>query len=373
MSLLLKIIGAVLLARLATVEFVGWFQFIVTLFGVVSMTAVSGIEGSMTRAIAREEICNGKEVIRSRFFSSLVGVAIVVIVGIYYTVVDWSLGLSIVGLSTLVPALYVFDAWRSYWRGRGDFRRLVLGNIFLSGAQLLALFSALWFFNDSLFFVVLIYGGITALVHYVLWRSLERYLNGNNAREVLSYGLALTKAQIPLLISRYADKMLVFFIAGPAQLAYYAIGVDIARTIAVKVGEFVDLESPHIARRGVEVRRMIIVVFGSFLISIVLYTTLPFIVPFLFSHRYTSSIVIAQIMILFLPCTVMAYVYRNHFLLYLKHEKVLTTESWLFSFFRLILLVFFYYEWDVIGLVIAVGVQPILRVVLLYISSRYMS
>jgi O-antigen/teichoic acid export membrane protein len=156
--------------------------------------------------------------------------AISLTVGLYYILKDDLILGASVGLMGLINyAQGVFLLHTSYLNGKRDFKRLSQNQITAATTNLIAVALAVLFNLTSVIWLVIAYNGSQLIFQFFASRRTERIYkpsgDENPQEEKLSAHLSIGNV-IPF-VSEYLDKILIFQLLGPYQLALYTFAVGI--------------------------------------------------------------------------------------------------------------------------------------------------
>ncbi|MBU0707853.1 oligosaccharide flippase family protein [Patescibacteria group bacterium] len=371
-SIITGLVVSITFARLTSQELYGNYQYIISIMSIIAIITLPGLNTSIIQATARGFDGGYKKSVRKSFLWSLVGIPALFIIGAYYYINNnTGLGSGFMVSSIFFPFLYAPKMWDSLFQGKSYFKLSTIYASIQSLVHTLAMITVIYLFSDSLIAIVLVFFFISLLFNAVFYLKSVKYIN--NQREdsqAISYGYFLTKIRILATIAAEIDKVVIGIFLGPASLAIYAIGV----TLAYKFFEFTKnllvIASPKIARTNTVSNKKYLQLFFFFLfVAMILFFILPTIVTVLYSDKYKESILLSQLVILFLPFYVLNTLYKTHFMLFLRNRKILFLEAIIYPVLKILLtvplLVFFKIE----GLALLYGLQYPLNMLILYVIN----
>lgn len=364
---------AMTFARLATPEFYGQYQLVLSIVAMVAVISLPGLGFSLLRAVSRGFDGNYDEVTRVKFFWSLWGSLILFLIAIYYWFYGDTILMNVFLLVALFfPLMFTFNIWNSFMQGKERFDMI---GIFLVIESLvfLALMTLTLIYNKSNLLGAVGIFMVSSTAFNFFWFKRSRRLVANNKKEdgVVDYGKFLTKLRVLNILVQQIDKIIVGFFVGVADLAFYSIGTGLVNSLFDKLQNFMLLARPQIARSEVIKFWIYCLVFVLFLmLAMVFYWLLPLVIPLFFSEQYQKSIVFAQTVIMFMPFLVVGIIYRNYYLLSLGNRKILFWEAIIFPCGRLVLMFVLFFYFGVMGLAWATGLQFVMRPVILWSLSR---
>ncbi|MFA6565182.1 MAG: oligosaccharide flippase family protein [Candidatus Paceibacterota bacterium] len=247
-----SLILSVIFARFLPKETYGTYQYVLSIFGILSLATLSGINIYLQQAVAR----------------GLEGSTLIA----FYTKVKWGTLASIGSVSVGLYYLYFGNTTLSFsFFVAAPFLpfmdALSVSNIYLQGKKLfgpsiryysvsqigwVTMIVAAVVFTKNLPVIILAYCGGATLVRYIIFRrTFEKYPpNGEKDPNVVSYGKHLSAVSFATTISLFLDTMLVFHYLGPVQTAIYALATapaDQIRALAKNIGP---LAVPKLAQRS---------------------------------------------------------------------------------------------------------------------------
>lgn len=295
----------VVFARLSTQEVFGQYQFILSIFSVVSILSIPGLNTSIIRSVARGYDGDYKKVVKVSFFWSLLGVPALLIVGAYYY---WfqshPLGIALMLSSVFFPFFYAPNTWDSFLRGKGRFDVSTKYGIIQSAMNALVTIVVVFFFRNNLIAIVVTYlVSFTFFNGYYYWRSLSYMENEKKDGEVFKYGWFLTKINVLGVIAGNIDSLLVGVILGPIDLAIYTVVSLVSNRLSSVLGSFLSIIFPKIAQSKqsfsmlvkVHKRKMIFLMLFSFLVAVLFYILIPDVNRILFGNKYIQSFPLSRI------------------------------------------------------------------------------
>lgn len=363
-------------ARFISKDTFGQYEFILSIFSLISILGMPGIKTAIIGSVARG--CDGdyKKSIKTSFLWGLLGTPLLSSIGIYYYINNnQTLGIVLIFSSVLSPLLYSTDIWDYFLQGKEKFSTSTKYAIISALFNTISIATVIWFYRDNLFLIVFVY--LASLIAFNIlwsWRS-SRYIENQKQEEgTIKYGYFLTKTSILSLIAGNLDSILIAILLSPAQLATYIIGVNFARKIQASFKGMLAVTSPKISRiNTVSGKNYLKVFVTSAVLAMMLYLSFPILIPILFSSKYTSSVFLSQIVIVFLPFYVLDILYKNHFLFYLKNKKILFLESFIQPTIKILLMIPLLFFFNIKGLALLMGFQPILNIAILYILGKKFS
>lgn len=301
---------SLVVARLLSPEVYGTYRYLISLVTIVGALSLTGIGTAVTQAVARGFEGALHRGFRDSLLGSLPSSLVLLCIAGYYALqgnLAFAIGIAIAAFAT--PIINAAALYGSYFGGTKDFMRQMTYWTFGNSLTVATMIAAILFTNDL---VILLgaYFGSMALGNALLYARARRYVrNDTSEKTELRFAAHLSAISLLGTITSQIDRILIFQLLGPAQLAIYSFANAIpeqARAI-VKAGSRLAL--PKFAERDfasiratLNVRLFIfglIVLAGSLLYA----AAAPFLFVWLFP-AYAESVPYSQAIALSLTFTV---------------------------------------------------------------------
>jgi len=214
---------AIAFARLLPKEVYGNYKFILSVTGILAISALNRIDTAVILAVARGFEKVAKEAFRIKIKWSLWGSLAALGLAIYFYFENNAVfTISFLLSSIFLPLMESSQIYLSYLNGKKQFDLLAKYNsivrIIASAGLILAIF-----LSKNLILIILIYFFLyTSLRTYFLFRAFKKLPpNQKTNSQYIPYGKELSFIRIIVEIANYLDKILVFTFLGAAQLAIY--------------------------------------------------------------------------------------------------------------------------------------------------------
>jgi O-antigen/teichoic acid export membrane protein len=302
-SVLRGIVTGYLVARLFPREAYGSYQFILSIMGMIGIIAIPSLAQSLGRAVARGKDGAILPVLRRQLQICLVGSALLLGSIPFLQYFDrgnlWPL---FVMAAVLFPVSQVaLTVFHGIVVGKRRFDISLKSNIAWSIAMVIVTLGIIFLHpSASLLFVAVT--ALPAISYLFLVRGLvPRKGDEAEAAAVMTYGIQLTLAQLPILLSWYVDKLIITAYLGLNQLAIFSVAILIPEQVKTWAKELLPV-SFAVQARGDDTfarRKRLIRAVGSstavFLLGIAAYVVLaPWIFPLLFPN-YPEAVILSQV------------------------------------------------------------------------------
>lgn len=219
-------------ANLVSPQVFGTYKYVLAIAGIIGAFALNGLGTAITKSVAQ----GNKGVIRPLFWLSVkwslpASAAAAVGSAYYFFRGNTDLGTGLLLIAFTNPFLNTFVFSKALLAATGDFKGLALYNLPRSLVPVAAIVTAI-LFADSVFSLLLAYFGSNLLIAwYIYEKSLARHgIDHQRAneetrakiRETVTYGKHLSVLGILMQVVGYIDQLLLWFFAGPVQLATYS-------------------------------------------------------------------------------------------------------------------------------------------------------
>ena len=368
-QILLSMIVSVCLARFLLPSDYGAYKFILSIFGVVAIFSLPGMNTAMAQSISRGFDSSFKKGIKERFKYSFLGSVALIFVTLYlYKTLPSNFWVYFIFLSIIFPFFYSFE-FNSYFIGKEKFKLLAKYSIIklsvYSGSVLIALFlfkNLFWILFAHIF-------SISLICFLVSYKQIKKVKGEKQDKDVIPYGKKLTLINIIPLVSGQIDKIMLPYFLGLEGLAIYSVALLVPEGIKNSLKSFIGIAFPRLTKvetkTGLKLIRKNLFPVLVILISYIIlgWFLLPYFIKYLIGGIYLESISYAQILLLYIPFALFSLLFCN-FLLAKKKNKQIFYYNLLSSSLRIILFVVLiplFGVWGaVIGKILAEGFSMIL-------------
>ena len=366
---LIQVITGVILsiafANLVSREVYGQYAYISSIFGLLMISTLSGMESSVTRSVAQGNDGFIYSVVKLKLRWGMLGLFAGVVVGLYYFLKSSeTLGYGILIASLFVPLLSYRRVSSSYLYGKKEFRFLSLLNIVMQIVAAAALVSVL-FFTDNLFLILLGYYlplAISALISFLI--VIHRFHpNKNIDADALKYGKFLSWTRIFPMVRDNMDKIIVWNFLGPADVAVYAFAMAPVEKVKGVIGNIKTLAMPKMSQIDRDNIKNTLQgkIFRFTLLLIPLVIVYIIFIPFVFRWlypQYLESIVYSQILILsvlFTPQLLYGAYFTAH-----KEKIAITINQTILPVIRIVLVFILGYFYGLFGIVFSRIIEQVI-------------
>lgn len=297
-STLTGLATSVAFANLLLPETYGLLKYVLSIFPLLGIATLTGIESSLTISVAKGFEGDILRALKTKLSWGLLGSSGGLFLGLYYWLAgDQTLALLIFISAIFVPLFNSPYVYTGFLQGKKKFKALSLLNSLSSIIYAAAIIITL-ILSKNIFVIVFSYFIVNTLIRFVmLLLILKTYrLNKNCEERTISYGKKFSLVDVIGIISGYIDNILVFHYLGAAELAAYIFIKKVPENFKQipQILSFLSVpkfSSKHIGDPLIkkEVIRKTWIFYSSFALLIVGYIFLaPFIFQILFKP-YSSS------------------------------------------------------------------------------------
>ncbi len=289
-------------ANLLSQQTFGTFKYFLSMYGFVALLTMPGLASAVTQSVSKGFEGSLQAGIRKRFLWSVLGSVIVFAIALYYFLMGntlLSVGFLIFGF--FMPFMESFDLYARFLDGKKLFRQRVVFEVITNLFYGLAIVGTL-FLTKNIFIILAVYflsGIIPKIFFYRI--TLKKYQSSFQPDDELdSYGKKLTAFQIVTNASQYLDKILLFTMLGPVQVAVFTFAGAIPERIKYFFRFTSTISMPKFAvRPEEEIKKSLprkLMFFGLIILLVILVyiAAAPLVFKYIFP-QYLSSVFISQI------------------------------------------------------------------------------
>ncbi len=322
-SILASVLLTVVFANSISKETYGSYRYILSVFGILSITTLPNMNIAVSGAVARGSTGILKKAFKTRIRWGFFGSIASLIFGIYYFTQNNSLMSSAFALVALfLPFMDSLNLYEGFLRGKKLFNlqsqyaivtRLIstivlIGTIFLTKNLIIILIA---------FFLPYV---ITRLYFYLYTSRNLKTDETITDQKTITYGKHLSVIQLLGVLVNYLDNVLIFSYLGPISLAVYSIALAPIKKVQQAFSIIPDLALPKFSERSIEVIKKKLprqIIRGIILVVISILLYMVFVEPLfkIFFPRYLDSVPYSQtlaIILIGLPFSLIYTLLQSH-------------------------------------------------------------
>lgn len=286
-------------------ETYGTYKFVLSIAGILAIFTLPGINGALINSVARGHLRSLFLATKARILWSLVGTMIGVLLVSYYAVNgNQTLALSMLFVAIFLPIFDTFTTYSSYLQGQKRFRE---DAIYSSIAQIggTTVLGVSIFFIKQVALLIAIYFLAYSIFRIAAFLMVAQHVpvNTTNDSATVRYGKHLSFMDGFTFVASNIDKLLLFHLLGPVQVAIYSIATIPLEHIKGFSRRIAMLALPKFAQKPIyEINGSLREMWWktALLATVLLVISLVYILaaPFLFETffpAYTEAVLLSQI------------------------------------------------------------------------------
>ncbi|MFH1759254.1 MAG: oligosaccharide flippase family protein [Patescibacteria group bacterium] len=242
---------AVGFANLLPKEVYGTYRYILSLAGILSAFALSGMGTAVAQAVARSFDGTVKAAFKSRLLWGQLVLLLALSGSAYYWFNNnYALAISLVFVGIFLPLIESGNLYYYLLIGKQYFKKLVVYEVIYRLITAVALLAAI-FLTDDVIIVIAVYFITYALVSLLFFYKITRDHLVNNRVDFksLQYGKRLSVVNVITDVAMYIDQIIIFHFLGAAQLAIYNFAFIVPQKIRGMIKPVSELALPKFTNR----------------------------------------------------------------------------------------------------------------------------
>ncbi|MFA7216944.1 MAG: oligosaccharide flippase family protein [Candidatus Paceibacterota bacterium] len=280
----------------------GTYQFILSIGSILSALTLTGMNSAITQATARGYEGVLKESFRTQIKFGLIPIIAGLIASLYYVInFNYTLSLSILIISILIPLTNSLSIWLSFLNGKKEFKMTfaygqIINFIYYAGMIICIILFPTTVVLISINFLLMT---ISNLIIYIL---VNKKFKPDDKKEdyAIEYGKKLSLSNILPLISLNIDNIIIFHLLGAQSLAIYSFASNIPERLGSLLRPITVLAFPKFSQKTPEEVKKIL---PEKILKLLIFTLAcgliyVLIAPYLFQiffPKYTESIIYSQL------------------------------------------------------------------------------
>ncbi len=366
---------SILLARYSGQYVLGFYLFIMALFGFLSVVAIPGTRTMIIKCVSKNQDKIYSKATKLSFLYSLIGIPILIFIGGFYFKKDPALGFSLIFLSLFFPFYTGLQTWNSFLKGKGKFKLLTKLNGLKFVTELVILFLLVFYIKNA-FIIVLIYLLLESFFNLCFYfLVLPKKTNGDLDNSWKKNSFYLTIMDISSIIFGKADLIIVGSLLSVTELAIYGIVMKIIDLFLKMIKSSVESILPRIyGDPNLKLKSFYRPFLLCVIISIFLSLLIGFPIKFFYGASFSSAIFLSRIYLFSLPLYFVMSV-TNNFLIKFNLTKEINyiriASSVIVIFFYLILIPLFGLIGGVIASLVYLFFNALMNLVMIFVKKIY--
>lgn len=215
---------SVAFANILPQDIYGIYKYTISIFGILAITTLPGLNVSLTQAITKGFEGDIKKILKTKIWWGLLGTLAGIGTAFYYFLQGNStLAIVFVIAAVFVPFLNPLSIYGSILQGKKDFKTYSIFNILSKIFETAALIITL-LLTKNIFILILVFFASNTIINGIFSLIIFAKQKFNKLKDVdtLSYGKHLSALNVVVFLAGQLDKILVFQFIGAAELAIYA-------------------------------------------------------------------------------------------------------------------------------------------------------
>lgn len=301
-SFLSSFLLAIAFANLLPKEVYGTYRYILSIFSLLSIPTLAGINTALVRSVAQGYDSSILPALKTKIkWGLLGGLSSLILAGYYYYNHNLTLTVCFAIAGIFIPFMDSFLVFDSFLLGKKLFNKYSQYNTVITFFSAVVMVSTV-FFTKNVYLIILSYFFVYTLLRlFALLVTIKKIdWNKKEDLEMIKYGKHLSAIDILSILADQLDKILIFHFLGASQLAIYAIAIAPVEQTKTLFKILQSLALPKFSQKTIEeIRDTIILKIKKLTILIAVVVGLyilmaPFIYKFFFP-QYLNSIFYSQI------------------------------------------------------------------------------
>jgi len=214
-------------ANMLSKESYGVYKYIISFAGILSIPTLVGMNDSLSRSIAKGYEGSLWSVIKTKIRWGIIGIAGgLALAGYYFYQENYLLGLGFLVIALLSPIMDSVIMHGAYLQGKKKFKLLSILNSISQVTTVAAIIIALIFSKNVPLIILSSYGTNFTVRGLAFLYTLRRYPPNNKIdSSTIAFGKHLSVMQIFSGIVNNIDKILMWHLVGPVELAVYSFAL----------------------------------------------------------------------------------------------------------------------------------------------------
>lgn len=293
---------AIAFANLLPKETYGQYKYIISIFSILTLTTLNGIDTSVTRAVAKGYEGSLIPALKTKFKWGLIGaLAGLIISGYYFYSGNYQLTIAFAIAAIFVPFMDSFGLYQAYFNGKKWFDKLTKYTSTVKIVSAITIFLAIYFTDNLFLTLIAFFFPMIALRIFFLLHIKKKYPpNKEFDPQTVKYGKHLSFIGILGVIAMQIDKVLVFHYLGASELAIYSFAISPLEQMKSLVKPITTLATPKFATSTkTEIKKTLIKKIANLglllaIISLIYILLAPYIFQLIFP-KYMESVPYSQI------------------------------------------------------------------------------
>lgn len=209
--------------RYASPEVYGTYNFIISMAGILSIFALSGISTSLVKAIAQNKDGTLLLAVKEKIKFGLIGSLFSFGASCWYLYNNnTTLWLGFLAVAIVLPFYNAFALYSSFWFGKKNFEKKGKYEFASAAITAVLVIATIMVTQNPAYMIIVLFGSNTILHGFFLLRTLKQKENNDVFLGAIGFGKHLTVMSAIGTVVDHIDKIILWKLFGPVQLATYA-------------------------------------------------------------------------------------------------------------------------------------------------------
>ncbi len=209
--------------RYASPDVYGTYNFIISMAGILSIFALSGMSTSLVKAIAQNKDGTLALAVKEKIKFGLIGSLFSFGASCWYLYNgNTTLWLGFLAVAIFLPFYNAFALYSSFWFGKKNFEKKGKYEFAVVAITAVLVITTIILTQNPAYMIVVLFGSSTILYGFFFLRTLRQKSNDDVLPEAIGFGKHLTVMSAIGTVVAHIDKIILWKLFGPVQLATYA-------------------------------------------------------------------------------------------------------------------------------------------------------
>jgi O-antigen/teichoic acid export membrane protein len=301
------LITNVILTRSLSVDDYGNYKLAFSIIGALALFSLPGLNTGVIKATAKNYPYFFKRAIRLSFIGSLLATIALLILSFTmysHSVVKYIL----LYASALVPFMFAFNTWQSYYVGAKEFRSFFWITLPISIVEICIIWTITSLTKNivTIAIAVVIYTTATNLIisSNLLNKVSKSEIDRSKEKEFTIYGFKMSAMGVLGVLSANIEKIILAAVASPNAVALYSVAWMVPKMLREGLRNILNVPSMRFASMNEKDNRLVLkknlgyLLLIGFCLFLIAYLTLPFVIKLFFGTKYINSIFYSQLLLL---------------------------------------------------------------------------
>lgn len=305
-----SLVVSVAFARLASRTVYGQYIFVVSLLSFISLVSMPGVRTTIFRSVSQGDDGFYAEATRFSMVWSLLGVPVLLASGLYfYHTGSHAIGAAMALASLFFPFMYSLQNWKNFYKAKERFREFVVYESSISVTKAVLVIGLLFLNPENLVLILAVYFLATSVFNgYFFLRSLDLVSRTEPGIEWRQESYEYTLLNLTSYTFSKIDRILVGLFLPFSQVAIYNIAMKITDSIFKFMKSSIEAVLPGFFNEEYGFSRFYPVFVLLFVVPLALYPVIEYPILFLYTEKYSASVLYAKLYLFAVPFYFMAYV-----------------------------------------------------------------